>query len=333
MKRRDFSVIPFAYQDIGYVCIRELIRIGVAMPFVVTHKDDPGEEIWFRSVHSLCRRNNIPVFYAEDLTHEKLKRRMKKERPDLAMSLYYRNLLPKDILSIPRMGGINLHGSFLPYYRGRCPVNWAILKGEKTAGLTFHFMVAKPDAGDIIKGIKVPIRKADTVKTVYRRMTRTAPRLLRDVMAGFFKGNVRRKAQDEKNATYFGGRRPEDGVIHWSDKALYIHNLIRAVTHPFPGAFTFLGENGKKIFIWKSRVITTKPLLNKARGLAVGEITGVSKKSGIMVKTEEGLLGCLRLQADGFAEQDAQAFAAKNAIKAGDGFCGSGSSHSSGGRP
>ena len=178
-KERNFSVIPFAYQDIGYVCLRELIKIGVAIPFVITHRDNPGERIWFRSVRGLCRRNDIPVFYAEDLSHDELKRRVEKEKPDLVISLYYRKLLPEDILSIPRMGSINLHGSFLPYYRGRCPVNWAILKGEKVTGLTFHFMVAKPDAGDIIEGIRFRYVRLVPGKQDIKKMSSFSPPFLK----------------------------------------------------------------------------------------------------------------------------------------------------------
>src|SRR3989338_5308995 len=144
-RKAGLRVIPFAYQEIGCAGLGELIKMGAEIPFVVTHRDDPGEKIWFRSVRDLARRKGIPVFYAEDMTQDEMRRRVEKAGPDLIVSLYYRRLLREEIFSVPRLGSVNLHGSFLPYYRGRCPVNWVLVKGEKKTGLTFHFMTKRPD--------------------------------------------------------------------------------------------------------------------------------------------------------------------------------------------
>jgi methionyl-tRNA formyltransferase len=291
----NLKVIPFAYQDIGFVCLKELIRMKLDIPFVVTHRDDHREKIWFRSVRDLAKKNRIPFYYSEDLSRERLKSLVEKARPDLIASLYYRRMLPEDIFSIPRFGSINLHGSFLPYYRGRCPVNWVLVMGEKETGLTFHFMVKRPDAGDMIKRIRIPIKKTDTAIDIYKKMTVRAPLLLNNVIKEFLSGSVKRIRQDESMATYFGGRRPEDGKIDWSMPAEEIYNLVRAVTHPYPGAFGFLNE-GRKICVWKAKVVKDKRLLKKTARFSPGQVIGNSKRYGIMIKTGKGVLGCVDTQ-------------------------------------
>lgn len=300
MRATSLKIIPFAYQDIGYVCLKELIRLKSEIPYVITHKDDPGEKIWFRSVCRLAKSHNIPVLYTEDLSKDELKHLIEKERPDLIISLYFRKLLPEDIFSIPKYGSINLHGSFLPYYRGRCPVNWVILKGEKYTGLTFHFITKRPDAGDIIRRVKIPIGRADTAIDIYGKMTRKAPLLLRAVIADFLKGAVKRVKQNEAKATYFGGRKAEDGRIDWRSSAEEIYNLVRAVTHPYPGAFSyFFGKD--KILIWKAVVVKDRNILKK-KGFSPGKIVGSSKKYGMIVATRNGLVGCLKMQEEGRKE-------------------------------
>lgn len=315
----NLKTIPFAYQEIGYVCLEELIKLKVRIPFVVTHKDNTDEFIWFRSVSKLAKKNRIPVYYSEDLSKEKLKKLVEKEKPDLIASLYYRRLLPESIFSIPKYGSINLHGSFLPYYRGRCPVNWVLVKGERYTGLTFHFITEKPDAGDIIRRIKIPIGKADTAIDIYKKMTHRAPSLVKRVVKDFLNGAVNRVRQDESKATYFGGRRPEDGRIDWASSAEEIHNLVRAVAHPFPGAFSLLNGE-KKVYIWRSIPVKDKRVLKKAALFSPGQIMGVSKKYGIMVVTRSGVLGCLDLQEEGHKECKALLFARRNDIKVGDKF-------------
>lgn len=315
--KTDFKIIPFAYQEIGYVCVKELIRLGADIPFVITHKDSPNEKIWFRSVYRLCRENRIPVYYVEDLSKDELRDRAKKERPDLILSLYYRRLLPKEIFSIPKMGSVNLHGSFLPHYRGRCPVNWAILMGEKFTGLTFHFIVKEPDAGDIIRRERIPIGKTDTALDVYRKMARRAPRLLRRVLADFALGTVRRTRQNKREATYFGGRKPEDGRINWSESARAICNLVRAVAHPYPGAFTFLMSR-QKMYVWKSRVFLRRKHTEKMKNFSQGQIVSISKKRGIVTKAGKGFLGCLKVETGNSGRLDGYSLAKRKNIKIGD---------------
>jgi methionyl-tRNA formyltransferase len=161
-------------------------------------------------------------------------------RPDFIFSLYYRQMLKPALLALPRRGALNMHGSLLPRYRGRVPVNWAVLRGERETGATLHHMVEKPDAGAIVAQQTVPILPDDTALEVFGKVTVAAEIALDRVLPDLLAGRAPAVAQDLSQGSYFGGRRPEDGRIDWSRSAREIHNLVRAVAPPYPGAFTDL---------------------------------------------------------------------------------------------
>ena len=160
--------------------------------------------------------------------------------------------LPEEILRLPRLGAYNTHGSLLPKYRGRAPVNWAVLKGETKTGATLHLMTSKPDAGDIVDQEEVEIGPDDTAIVVQRRVTQASVQILERRLEELKAGTAPRRPQEESAATTFGRRRPEDGRIDWTRSALEVHNLVRAVTHPYPGAFTDIF--GGKTFLWQTRL-------------------------------------------------------------------------------
>lgn len=308
---KSLKAAVFAYQEIGYVCLKELLRRGVEVPFVVTHMDDPDEEIWFHSVADLAEENSIKVYYAEELTHAEMRKLIVDNAIDLLLSLYYRKMLPEEVIHAPKIASVNLHGSYLPRFRGRCPVNWIILKGEKFGGVSFHYMVRRPDAGDIIRQTKIPISRKDKAKDLYRKMAERAPRLLGEVIKDFESGKVKSKKQDENKATYFGGRKPEDGRISWEMIADDIYNLIRAVAHPYPGAFTYF--KGNKLFVWDAEIGP-----GKFRGEAApGMILDISRREGIIVGAGRGSVILKSVQLEGDGEIDAYDFAEMSKLTAG----------------
>jgi len=245
------ALLVFAYHDVGYECLDALIQNDEYILAVITHKDNPEEEIWFRSVAKLARKYDIPVQTPDSMNTPDWIERIRSWAPDLIFSFYYRNMIHEEILKIPRLGAFNMHGSLLPKYRGRVPINWAILHGEKTTGVTLHHMVRRPDAGDIVDQEAVPIVPDDTAQEVFNKCVTAARLVLLRQIEALTTGTAPRRAQDESQATYFGGRKPEDGQIDWSQSAENIYNLIRAVTQPYPGAFT--QGDGKKLFIWWAR--------------------------------------------------------------------------------
>jgi UDP-4-amino-4-deoxy-L-arabinose formyltransferase/UDP-glucuronic acid dehydrogenase (UDP-4-keto-hexauronic acid decarboxylating) len=246
------KAIVLAYHDIGCAGLEALLKHGFEVAAVFTHRDDPHETIWFKSVAETAAHHGIPVYAPDNINNPLWISKIKALKPDIIFSFYYRQMVKQSILDIPPQGCLNLHGSFLPKYRGRCPVNWVLINGEKESGVTLHYMTAHPDDGDIIAQEKVKISEEDTALTLFGRMTQAAVRLLDSALPDLLAGKAKRRKQDNAAATYFGGRRPEDGEIDWNKSAEEIRNLIRAVTKPYPGAFSFSGD--RKIIVWSASV-------------------------------------------------------------------------------
>ncbi len=207
-----------------------LLESGVDVPLVVTHRDNPAENLWFSSVASLSRSKHIATL--EDPPSLDI------PDTDFIFSFYYRRMLPLAVLQKAKRGAFNMHGSLLPKYRGRAPVNWAILNGETETGATLHEMVAKPDAGRIVDQQRVPIGPDDLAVEVFRKVTDAAEIVLQRNIKKILEGKTTLRPQDLSRGSYYGGRRPEDGRIDWSKSAREIHNLVRAVAPPYPGAFS-----------------------------------------------------------------------------------------------
>jgi len=227
--------VVFAYHDVGARCLRALLEAGVEVPLVVTHRDDPKEAIWFASVFDFSRMKNIRVLADPDL--KTVEAELQNIKPEFIFSFYYRRMLPASILKLAKRGAYNMHGSLLPKYRGRAPVNWAVLKGETETGATLHEMVEKPDAGRIVDQERVPIGPDEVAVDVFRKVTDAAEKILARSIGKLIDGTAKSREQDLSKGSYFGGRRPEDGRIDWTKSAREIHNLVRAVAPPYPGAF------------------------------------------------------------------------------------------------
>lgn len=248
------SAVVFAYHNVGFRCLSVLLAHGVKVPLVVTHTDNPEENIWFDSVARLAAEHDIPVITPDDPNTPEIVEQIRALQPDFLFSFYYRNMLKAPLLAIPKRGALNMHGSLLPKYRGRVPVNWAIIKGEKETGATLHYMTEKPDNGAIVDQQAVPILPDDTALEVFHKVTCAAEITLNRCLPALIAGTAQALQQDLSKGAYFGGRRAEDGKIDWLLDAQAIHNLVRAVAPPYPGAYTLLA--GKPMRILKSRVET-----------------------------------------------------------------------------
>ena len=135
--------VVFAYHNIGCAGVEALLKNGYEIAAIFTHKDNPQENIWFGSVAELGCRYGIPVYAPESVNHPIWVGRIKSMAPDILFSFYFREMLSGEILSLAKHGAVNLHGSLLPKYRGRVPLNWALINGEKEAGVTLHYMTAR----------------------------------------------------------------------------------------------------------------------------------------------------------------------------------------------
>ena len=237
------KAVVFAYHNVGVRCLKVLLARGVDVALVVTHEDNPAETIWFESVAALCREQHIPFITPADAKSPELLARVRDVQPDFIFSFYYRNMLPVELLALAKSGAYNMHGSLLPKYRGRVPVNWAVLHGETETGATLHAMAAKPDAGTIIAQTAVPILPDDTAYQVFGKLTVAAEQTLWNALPALLAGNAAQLPNDLSKGSYFGGRKPEDGRIDWSQPAQAVYNLHRAVAPPYPGAFTEIAGN------------------------------------------------------------------------------------------
>ncbi len=258
--------VVFAYHNVGVRCIKVLLARGIDIALVVTHKDNPAETIWFDSVAALCEEHGIPFLTSDDPTSPELYAKVQAAQPDFIFSFYYRHMLPVALLALAKHGAYNMHGSLLPKYRGRVPVNWAVLHGETETGATLHEMAAKPDAGAIVAQTSVPILPDDTAYEVFGKLTVAAEQTLWNVLPAMLAGRTSKLPNDLSKGSYFGGRKPEDGRIDWSQPAQAVYNLHRAVAPPYPGAWTTIG---KKIFIIGKAHLSRMNQANLPPGLAV----------------------------------------------------------------
>lgn len=241
-------ILFFGYSEVGYDCLKLLLDRGDEVVALITHQDAPGENIWFKTPALVASERGLPIFTPDSVNNEEWIERIREMKPDLILSVYYRNMISPKVLAIPRLGAFNMHGSLLPKYRGRAPINWAVLHGEPLMGMTLHRMVKAADAGAIVDQEGVDISPQDTAEQAFRKVLPLAREVLARQIGPLLAGDARETPQDDSQASYFGGRCAEDGRIDWRGTSSAIFNLIRAVTDPYPGAFTELA--GKRLMVW-----------------------------------------------------------------------------------
>jgi len=289
--------VLFAYHDMGYACMEALLKMGAPVAALFTHRDDSHEEIWWRSCAELAARHGIPVHIDESV--EALGAKIGALKPAVIYSFSYRHLIPASVFEPAPLGAFNLHPSLLPAYRGRAPVNWMLVNGEREAGVTLHHMVVRADAGDIVGQRAVAIDDSDNALTLYRKLVPLGVELIEELHPKIVAGIAPRRKMDISKGSYFGRRKPEDGRIVWQWPARRIFNLVRAVTHPYPGAFCFVG--GRKLLVWEATIGAENGTLaapgRVVRETADGAIEIAAGEGSVIVKTaqfEGGVEGVAR---------------------------------------
>ncbi|EEW0112363.1 TPA: bifunctional UDP-4-amino-4-deoxy-L-arabinose formyltransferase/UDP-glucuronic acid oxidase ArnA [Escherichia albertii] len=246
------KTVVFAYHDMGCLGIEALLAAGYEISAIFTHADNPGEKAFYASVARLAAETGIPVYAPDNVNHPLWVERIAQMSPDVIFSFYYRHLISDDILQLAPVGAFNLHGSLLPKYRGRAPLNWVLVNGENETGVTLHRMVKKADAGAIIAQQRVVISPDDIAITLHHKLCHTARLLLEQTLPAIKHGHFQEIAQRENEATCFGRRTPDDSFLDWHKPADVLHNMVRAVADPWPGAFSYAGN--QKFTVWSSRV-------------------------------------------------------------------------------
>lgn len=277
-------ILFFGYSEVGYQCLDLLIGRGENVIGLITHEDHPNEKIWFKTPAVAAREHDIPVFTPDSVNTPEWRAKIAEMKPDLILSVYYRHMIGQKILDLPPLGAFNMHGSLLPKYRGRAPINWAILHGESYIGMTLHRMVKSADAGEIIDQEGVDIDSDDNAEQAFRKVMPCARVVLERQFDALLTGTAKGTPQDDSQATYFGGRTPEDGCIDWSKSSLELFNLIRAVTDPYPGAFTDVGE--ARLMVWWAKILSDRS----------GQPGEVLSSDPLIVATGEGALELTRTE-------------------------------------
>ncbi len=282
--------VVFAYHNVGVRCLRVLLDQGVDVALVLTHEDSPTETIWYDSVAQVCADHSIPFITPDDANASNVVARIRALAPEFFFSFYYRKMLGADLLGIPTRGALNMHGSLLPKYRGRVPVNWAVLHGERETGASLHYMEIKPDAGNLVAQTAVPILGDDTAFEVFQKVTVAAELTLARALPQLIAGTAPSVPLNLKAGSYFSGRKPEDGRIDWTRTAAEVNNLVRAVAPPYPGAFADVGS--KRIIVAKARVAAAEAMSSVP---VAGQIARMSNGSLGFVCGDGKLLIPLRL--------------------------------------
>jgi|CXWL01.1.fsa_nt_gi methionyl-tRNA formyltransferase len=241
-------ILFFGYSEVGYTCLDLLLERGDNVVALITHEDDPHENLWFKTPAVAARAHGVPIHTPEKVSTPEWIEKVRQLAPDLILSVYYRHMISTQILDLARLGAFNMHGSLLPRFRGRAPINWALVHGATETGMTLHRMVKRADAGNIVDQEGVAIGPRDTAEEVFRKVLPLARQVLARQIDALLSGTAPETPQDESLATYFGGRKPEDGRLIWSQSSAQLFNLIRAVTEPYPGAFTDVGD--ARLMVW-----------------------------------------------------------------------------------
>jgi methionyl-tRNA formyltransferase len=270
-----------AYSEVGHACLDELLAIGADVRLVVTHRDSPGEKIWFPSVAERARAGGVPLLTPEDVNAPDAVAAIAADRPELLFSFYFRQMMKREVLELASAGALNMHGSLLPRYRGRAPVNWVLVNGETETGVTLHYMDEKPDHGDIVAQRAVAIGADDDALGLTKKLAAAAREVLRESYPLLVAGTAPRTAQPHHLSSYFGGRSARDGAIDWKKPTEQIRNLVRAVTDPWPGAFAVF--RGRKLVVWRAHAV------GSARRGEPGEIV-IEPAGTPLVRTSDGWL-------------------------------------------
>lgn len=247
-------VVFLGSQEIGARCLRVILDAGHDVVGVGTFEPDAHEH-WTDEVARIAAERGLRRIKGRRFRTEEALEELRALRPDILFAIGWRWILPKAVLDIPPKGCLGIHGSLLPRGRGFAPVNWALLWDQPRTGPSLFYFDEGTDTGDLVGQKPFAITDADDADTVRRRLADASVELLSAHLEGLANGTAPRIPQPLEGATYGPRRRPEDGAIDWTAPPRAVFNLVRALTRPYPGAFTFL--EGRKVLIWKVRVTET----------------------------------------------------------------------------
>lgn len=315
--------------DFARDSLNKLYNSGYEICGVVTTPDRPagrGMKMVASPVKEYAVEKNLKLFQPEKISNnDEFKDEIRALAPDLVCVVSYGVILPKSFLRIPPLGCINVHPSMLPKYRGSAPIQWAVLNGDKTTGVTIMYLNEKMDAGDIIVQQEVEIGEDETSGELWDRLSKIGAELLENTVSDISKGIIKRTPQPEE-FTLAPMLDREMTKIDWNVKrAIDIKNLVRGL-NPIMGAYSLL--EGKKIKFWKVQKIENEEFKKKIQNLEsknleeaeVGEVVFANDKIGLFIKTSEGVLEVLEIQGENAKRMKIGDFLRGNKIQIGQRF-------------
>ena len=299
--------------DFAKESLEAVYNAGYEILGVVTNPDRPkgrGMKLVASPVKEYAISKGLKVYQPEKIRNNvEFIEEIKALEPDVICVVAYGKILPKDILDIPRLGCINVHGSLLPKYRGAAPIQWAVINGDKTTGITTMYMDVGMDSGDMILKEEVEISPDETTGEVWNKLSKIGGQLLVKTLEQIENGIAPRIPQDD-NFTLAPMLEKEMSKIDWNTKtAVEIKNLVRGLD-PIMGTYSYL--DGKKIKIWKVDVLS-----NDAPNAENGTVIKADGKDGLYIKAKDGIIKVLEIQGENAKRMSAQDFLRGNNIEVG----------------
>ena len=323
------NILFMGTPDFAEKALEKIYEAGHNIIAVVTNPDRPkgrGMKMIASPVKEYAISKNIPVYQPEKVRNNpEIIETIKKLNPEVICVVAYGKILPKEILETPELGCINVHGSLLPKYRGAAPIQWAVLNGDKTTGITTMYMDEGMDTGDMILKEVVEIGENETTGELWERLAEVGGKLLVETLEKVEKGTAPRQKQGT-DFTVAPMLNKEMAKIDWEEKtALEIKNLVRGL-NPIMGAYSIL--NGKKLKIWKVETLSNEKFMDKYEefkeykqkyeNITSGTIIYIDKKEGIYVKAKGGVILLLEVQAENAKKMNVQDFLRGNKIEVGE---------------
>ena len=311
--------------DFAEESLRKLVEAGYEICGVVTNPDRPsgrGMKMIYSPVKEYALSQNLTVYQPEKITNNnEFKDLIRSLNPDIACVVAYGKILPKSFLKIPRLGCINVHGSLLPKYRGAAPIQWAVLNGDKTTGITTMYMDEKMDTGDMILKQEVEISDDETTGELWDRLKVIGADLLVETLKQIENGTAPREKQGD-DFSIAPMLDKEMSKIDWTKNALEIKNLVRGLNPIMGGVVNFAG---KKIKFWKVQVLEKEEIDNinsiDFENIVPGTVVFSDAKKGLFIKTADNkLISVLEIQGENAKRMSIGDFLRGNTISALDKF-------------
>ncbi len=294
--------------ELGWQCAKALLEKKFDIAAIFCLPESMKARSGYADFTQLGIEFNVPVYAFEDVNSPESVSKIKSIAPDLILVVGWSTIIGETILSIPKKGVIGHHPTLLPKHRGNAPIPWTLINGLTESGVTLFFLEKEIDKGGIVDQKAFSIGFEDDAPALYLKATNATISLLLEVLPKIENNTINTKIQDSKRVSKWGKRKPEDGIIDWNSMTIYLYNWVRGLTHPYPGAFTFIGD--KKLFIWKAQIADEK--LDKGKP---GEV--IKANNSILVKTGDGGLFLTSLQFEGEPELSAADFIKLYNIKLG----------------